>query len=370
MAGRRTSVRAVTTTTAGPVLIRSDKLMLGGGAALIVLAALAHYGGWASGLGFVLSAAAMSVLAVLVGLSVEQLGDRFGPGATGVLQSALGNLPELFICIFALRAGLVDVVRAALIGSILANLLLVLGLAFLVGGLRHGTQKLGSERARAIVVLMMLSVTAMAIPSLTHHLHTPAEQHEKTFSLIVSVILLGLFVLSLPFSIKRAASDSSAAVEHEAPRWPIALAIGMLAAAGAAAAFVSDWFVTALEPAMDSAGISEAFAGLVIVAIAGNAIENVVGIQLAAKGQSEYAFSVVLNSPIQIALVLAPLLVIISQVFGLASLTLVFSPLLVVVLVLAVVLAAMIALDGESTWLEGATLIALYAIIATAFWWG
>ena len=144
----------------------------------------------------------------------------------------------------------------------------------------------------------------------------------------------------------------------------------MLAAAAVAAAFVSDWFVTALEPAMDAAGISEAFAGLVIVAIAGNAIENVVGIQLAAKGESEYAFSVVLNSPIQIALVLAPLLVIISQVFGLATLTLVFSPLLVVVLVLAVMLAAMIALDGESTWLEGATLVALYAIIATAFWWG
>ena len=144
----------------------------------------------------------------------------------------------------------------------------------------------------------------------------------------------------------------------------------MLAVAAVAAAFVSDWFVTALEPAMDAAGISEAFAGLVIVAIAGNAIENVVGIQLAAKGESEYAFSVVLNSPIQIALVLAPLLVILSQVFGLATLTLVFSPLLVVVLVLAVMLAAMIALDGESTWLEGATLVALYAIIATAFWWG
>ena len=144
----------------------------------------------------------------------------------------------------------------------------------------------------------------------------------------------------------------------------------MLAAAAVAAAFVSDWFVTALEPAMDAAGISEAFAGLVIVAIAGNAIENVVGIQLAAKGESEYAFSVVLNSPIQIALVLAPLLVILSQVFGLATLTLVFSPLLVVVLVLAVMLAALIALDGESTWLEGATLVALYAIIATAFWWG
>jgi Ca2+:H+ antiporter len=364
-------VLRVSTTTAGPVLTRSDKLMLGGGAALIVVAGIAHYAGWASGLAFVLSAGAVCVLAALVGLSVEQLGDRFGPGATGVLQSALGNLPELFICIFALRAGLVDVVRAALIGSILANLLLVLGLAFLVGGLKHGTQQLGSERARTIVVLMTLSVIAMAIPSVTHAVHTPAADHEKAFSLIVSVVLLGLFALSLPYSLRRGAGDSSGPThEKEQPRWPIALSIGVLAGAGAASAFVSDWFVAALEPAMSSAGISQAFAGLVIVAIAGNAIENVVGIQLAAKGESEYAFSVVLNSPIQIALVLAPLLVIISQVFGLASLTLVFSPLLVVVLVLSVVLAAMIALDGESTWLEGATLIALYAIIATAFWWG
>jgi len=197
------------TTTATPTLVTSDKALLGGGAALTLLAGVADYGHWNSVVSFLFSAAAVCVLASIVGRSVEQLGDRFGPGATGVLQSALGNLPELFICIFALKAGLVEVVQAALIGSILANLLLVLGLAFLVGGLKHGTQKLGSERARTIVVLMMLSVTAMAIPSLTYHLHTPAETHEKTFSLIVSVILLGLFALSLPFPLlegERAAS--------------------------------------------------------------------------------------------------------------------------------------------------------------------
>src|SRR6187431_2937408 len=165
----------VTATTAQPVLIRSDKLMLGGAAALIVLAGLAHYGGWASGLGFVLSAAAMSVLAALVGLSVEQLGDRFGPGATGVLQSALGNLPELFIALFALKAGLVAVVEAALIGSILANLLLVLGLCFVAGGLKHGVQKLDSQRAQSTAVLMVLSVAAMVLPSLTSYVHTPAS---------------------------------------------------------------------------------------------------------------------------------------------------------------------------------------------------
>ncbi len=351
----------------------SDKIIIGGGAALVIVAGLAHYGHWNDVLAFVVSAAAVAMLASLVGRSVDQLGDRFGPGATGVLQSALGNLPELFICIFALRAGLVDVVKAALVGSILANLLLVLGAAFLVGGLKHGTQQLGSERARTISSLMLLSVTAMAIPSIAHKLNTPVSDHETAFSLIVSVVLLALFALSLPFSLAKQnnAEDSVPhGGSHEDLRWPLWLAIGLLAAAGALAAFVSDWFVVALEPAMDSIGISQAFAGLVIVAIAGNAVENVVGIQLAAAGRSEYAFSVVLNSPLQIALVLAPVLVIVSQVFGLATLTLVFSPLLVVALLLAVVLAAFIAFDGESTWLEGAMLIGLYVIIATSFWWG
>jgi len=360
-----------TTVSASPVFIRSDKVIIGGAAALCLLAGIARYGGWNSVVAFVVSAGAVAILASLVGRSVEQLGDRFGPGATGVLQSALGNLPELFICIFSLKAGLVDVVRAALVGSILANLLLVLGLAFLVGGLRHGTQKLGSERARTIVVLMMLSVTAMAIPSIAHEVHSPAADHEVPFSVIVSVVLLVLFALSLPFSLRRDDhSGGEPEFEIEAPRWPVALAVGLLALAGVLAAFVSDWFVHALEPAMDSLDISQAFAGLVIVAIAGNAIENVVGVQLAARGQSEYAFSVILNSPLQIALVLAPVLVLVSQIFGLASLTLVFGPMLVVALVLAVVLGALIAIDGESTWLEGATLIALYAVIATSFWWG
>ena len=133
---------------------------------------------------------------------------------------------------------------------------------------------------------------------------------------------------------------------------------------------MSDWFVHALQPAMDALSVSQTFAGLVVIAIAGNAIENVVGVQLAARNESAFAFSVIINSPIQIALVLAPVLVLVSQIFGLASLTLVLSPLLVVVLMLSVVLAAFIAFDGESTWLEGASLVTLYAIIATAFWWG
>jgi Ca2+:H+ antiporter len=318
-------------------LIKSDLVILVGGAVLVVLAGLAHFQHWNSVLAFVLSAGAVTMLASLVGRSVEQLGDRFGPGATGVLQSALGNLPELFIAFFALKAGLVDVVQAAIVGSILANLLLVLGLAFLLGGLKHGTQHLGSERARTITVLMLLSVTAMLIPSLAHSLHSNADKHEPGFSVIVSVILLVLFALSLPFSLRKEANQQSTDLHAEPPRWPVGLAVGLLAVAGVLAAFVSDWFVIALEPAMDALNINQFFAGLVIVAIAGNAIENLVGVQLALKGNSEYAFSVVLNSPLQIALVLAPLLVIASQVFGLASLTLVFSPMLVAALLLVAV---------------------------------
>ena len=131
---------------------------------------------------FAAAAVALSLLARLVGEATDQIGSRLGPGATGVLQSALGNLPELFVCIFALRAGLVDVVRAALVGSILANSVLVLGLAILVGGLRHGTQRFGYAAPRMTATLMLLSVTALAVPTLAHQLHTPAQAHESALS--------------------------------------------------------------------------------------------------------------------------------------------------------------------------------------------
>jgi Ca2+:H+ antiporter len=357
------------TQTRTPALVRSDYVIVVGGAATVVLAGLAHYLGWGDVLAFVLSAAAVTLLAALVGRSVEQLGDRFGPGATGVLQSALGNLPELFISLFALRDGLVDVVKAALIGSILANLLLVLGLAFVVGGLRHGTQRIDSERARSIATLMLLSVTALVLPSVAHYIHAPAASHEQPLSMIASVVLIVIFVVSLPGSLRKN-SSSAQPMEQEPPRWPVTLAVGLLTAAAVLAAFVSDWFVTALQPAMAALNVSDAFAGLVIVAIAGNAIENVVGVQLAARNHSEYAFSVIINSPLQIALVLAPALVLLSQLFGLTALTLVFTPLLVVSVALAVIISVVITVDGESNWLEGAALIGVYVVIATTFWWG
>src|SRR4051794_30526554 len=308
---------------------------------------------------------------MLVGRSVDQVGERLGAGATGVLQSALGNLPELFVCVFALRAGLVEVVQAAVIGSILGNVLLVLGLAFLVGGLRNGTQRFDSERARTIAAMMLLAVAAMLVPSLAHALHTPADDHERALSVIAAVVLLVVFVCSVPASVRRSPEESSAErdASHEGS-WPLWFAITMLAVTGVLAAFVSDWFVHALEPAIETLHISQAFAGLVIVAIAGNAVENVVGIQLAARNQADYALSVILNSPLQIALVLAPVLVLLSFVIGGAAFLLVFPPLLVATVVASVLVVSIIIIDGESVWLEGAALLGFYGVVAASFWWG
>lgn len=354
-------------------LSKSDLVVLGVGVLAVAAAGIMHYGGAPAVLAFLVAGVAVALLASLVGRSVEQLGDRFGPGATGVLQSALGNLPELFIGFFALRAGLLAVVQAAIIGSILSNILLVLGLAFVVGGLKHGRQRFDSDRARTSTVLMVLATAALVMPSLAQYVHAPAAPHEKALSLVVSAVLLGVFLLSLPSALKRSASPDPVAAEpageKEGPRWPLWLAVTMLTGASVAAALVSDWFVSALEPAIASLGVSQAFAGLVIVAIAGNAIENVVGIQLAYRNQADFAMSVIIQSPLQVALVLAPALVLLS-LFTATTLTLVFAPLLVMAVAIAVLATAFIVFDGESTWLEGATLIALYAIIATTFWWG
>jgi Ca2+:H+ antiporter len=350
-----------------PRLPRSDRALLAGCAVAVVLAGAAHYGGAPPVPAFLFSAAAVAGLAALVGRSVEQLGDRFGAGATGVLQSALGNLPELFIGLFALRAGLVQVVQAALIGSILGNALLVLGLAFVVGGLRHGEQRFDSSRARSISAQLILVVAALVVPGVAAAIHAPAALHQRELSVIVAILLLAVFALSLPAALQRGEAGPG---PTEPPVWPLWLAVAMLAISGLAAAFVSDWFVAALTPAMDLLHISQAFAGLVVVALAGNAIENVVGVQLAARNQADYALSVVINSPLQVAMGLAPALVLISMLTGGAVLTLVFAPMLLVAVSLTVVAVTFIIFDGRSTWLEGVTLLALYVVIAAAFWWG
>ncbi len=370
------------------LLTRRDRTMLAITVVATAAAGVLYFAGVNAVVAFVVAALALATLASLVGRSVEALGDRLGPNATGILQTALGNLPELFVIMFALKAGLFGVVKATIVGSILSNALLVLGLAFVVGGLKHGRQRFAADDVRTLGLMFTLAVFILAIPSLTDALHTPAESHERAVSVVVSVVMLVLFALSLPATLGKrdrdpvehprasspivASPDSAKAASSATAHgeWPLVMAIGMLAVAGVGAAFVSEWFVAALEPAMDAAGINEVFAGLVIVAIAGNAVENFVGIQLAAKNQMDYAVQVILQSPVQIALTIAPIICLAAVWLGQPGFDLVFSPLLLAVMIMSALVAVVVTFDGESNWFEGAVLCALYVAIATAFWWG
>jgi Ca2+:H+ antiporter len=355
------------------VLQRKDIVVFGITGVAVAAAAALHFTGANDVVRFVVAAAALSMLAMNVSSGTEQVGEHLSPGATGVLQAALGNLPELLVCAFSLRAGLLQVVQGALIGSILGNSLLVLGVAIFVGGLKHGRQTFDAEAPRMIVSLMMVAVAAFSIPTLAYELHTPASTHEVPLSAACAVLLLIVFFASLPFSLAadpqrslRHAEQAAAAGGH----WPLWLAVTVLVLASGGAALVSEWFVEALEPAIKALHISQAFAGIVVVAIAGNAVENVVGIRLAAKNRPDYAVSVILNSSLLIALVVAPALVLLSFVLGGPILTLVVPPLLIAALLLTTLTSAIIVNDGETIWIEGVALVGLYAIIAASFWWG
>jgi len=350
------------------VLSRKDQVLLLSGALVFGASLIAVLAGAPPVLVFVVTAVALALMAALVGEATDHLGNQFSPGATGIIQSALGNLPELFFGIFALRAGLDSVGQAAVVGSILANTLLVLGAAFVVGGRKHGPQRFGREGSNHMVLLLMVGVAIIAVPSFTAHMHIPVSGHERTLSLAAAIVLLVLYVLSIPATLRNETG--------EVPRgqgetgWPMRLVVVVLGAAAVGSAFVADWFVSALTPALEVLHISSAFAGLVIVAIAGNAVENFVGIQLMAKNKATYAVSVIVQSPIQIAYVMFPLLVVASAAFGWGAFTLVLSPVLLMTLILCVVVVSLVVIDGESTWLEGACLVGLYVLIATAFWWG
>jgi Ca2+:H+ antiporter len=354
------------------VLQRSDIVTFVVTGACVALSAALQASHGSDVVRFAGAAASLSLLAVNVSSATEHVGEHLGPAATGLLQAALGNLPELLVCAFALRAGLVQVVQAALIGSILANSLLVLGLAIVVGGVKHGRLRFDAESPRMIVSLMMVAVAALAFPTLASELHTPAASHEAALSAACAILLLIVFLASLGFSLR---ADPERSLRHSRANdaehhWPLWLAVVVLIVASLGAALVSEWFVSALEPAVRALHLSQAFAGLVIVAIAGNAVENVVGIRLAAQNRPDYAMSVILNSSLMIALAVGPALVLLSFVLGGPLLTLVLPPLLISALLLTTLTSAIIVNDGETIWLEGVALIGLYAIIAASFWWG
>jgi Ca2+:H+ antiporter len=352
------------------VINRRDRILGALGIVFTLAAALTRGVGGLTA--FIAAAVALAVLATLVSSAVEAMGNSVGPAMIGILQSALGNLPELLILVFALNKGLTGVVQATLVGSILANVALILGAAFVVGGLKHGTQTFPGGAARDIGLTLMLAVFALAVPSLTSTLHTPAAGHERALSVIVAIVLLVCFALLLVYTLTQERDrrvGAPAAPPHEGG-WPLWMALTVLAVTGIAAALVSDWFVAALEPSMKTLGISDAFAGLIIVAIAGNAVENVVGVQLFARNQTEAALQVVLQSPLQIAMVVAPVVLLLAPALGAGAFTLVLPPLLLAALLLSALVAVLVVFDGESTWYEGTVLLGLYVLLGAAFWWG
>ena len=222
-----------------------------------------------------------------------------------------------------------------------------------------------------IATLLMLAVAALVLPTLAHALHLPAGEHEQALSVVCALVLLAVFaVLTRAMLTRERARRCRPRRTPAAHAWPLRRAVGVLAACGVAAALVSDWFVEALEPAIEALGISQAFAGLVVVAIAGNAVENVVGIQLAWRGKAELAVSVVLNSALQVAVALVPILVLVSFFLGGTPFTLAIPPILAASLFLAVLVVTIVTVDGEADIVDGAALVGLYVIIAAIFWWG
>jgi Ca2+:H+ antiporter len=349
---------------------RKDVVVMAASAGLVGLAGAAHVMHAGDIGNFVACALALAGVAHVIGEATDQAGNHLSPSATGILQSAVGSLPELFVCIFSLQAGLVTVVQASLIGSILANALLVLGLAFVVGGWKHGVLVFESQNARMIASLLLLAVAALVLPTLANELHLPAAAHEQQLAVICAIVLLCVFAILTKALLQQGQRVVPAEAHVRAHAWPLSAAIGVLLVCAVAAVLVSDWFVEALEPAIDALGISQAFAGLVVVAIAGNAIENVVGIRLAAAGKADLAVSVVLTSALQVAVAVVPILILVSFAMGGAPFTLVIPPILAAAMFLSVIVVTVVTVDGRADMVDGAALIGLYIIIATIFWWG
>jgi Ca2+:H+ antiporter len=333
----------------------------------VVATALAGIARYASGVGhvlaFVLAAIALAGGAWVVSFATEQVGARFGPAVTGVLQSTLGNLPEFFVVIFALNAGQLIVAETAILGSILVNALLVLGVVIIVGARRErdGLMRFSRRLPNDTATLLLLATFIIVLIGLIDATHDAASHHTKTISIIGASSILVVYGLWLIGYLR---SDVAPPEGAERPRVPVATSVVLLAIAGTASAFVSDWFVHALQPTINTLHISEAFAGLVIVAIAGNAVENVAGIVLAAKGKADLAISIVKNSVAQIAAFLYPLLVLVSLLTA-TTLTFAIAPVYIGALFLTALIVWQITGDGEAGLFEGASLIATFVILAT-----
>jgi Ca2+:H+ antiporter len=333
------------------------------------LTAALHFGGAPDLAVFVVGAVSLGGLAWIVSFATEAIGERFGPAVTGVLQSTLGNLPELFVVLFALSAGEVVVAQTSILGSLFANALLVLGLTLVVGARRSpdGVMRFGSRLPNDTATLLLLAVFIIVILGVSDRVGDRASRHAEAISIVGAIVLLVVYGVWLTSYLRGVGERRSPALEEPPPagsRLALVPAVTLLAVGGVGAALVSEYFVDSIDGTAEELGLSRAFIGLVIVAIAGNAVEHVVGVVLAARGKYDLAVSVVKNSVAQIAAFLFPALVLLSLFFD-PSLTFVTSPVYVGALALTAIAVWQITGDGAALEFEGYALIGLYAVVAT-----
>ena len=354
----------------------------------IPLAVAAHYLHLSESIVFLTSAIAIIPLAGWLGRATEQLAEHTGDGIGGLLNATFGNAAELIISIAGLQHGLYDVVKASLTGSIIGNLLLVLGASVLAGGLKHKEQRFNQQAASAQSTLMMLAAIGLVIPATFHHLTrgSTARASESAVSLWIAGILIVAYCLNLVFSLMThrhfydgtpddAAADPPDGAEagvdelaHDDKTWPMKKALGVLIGATALVAWMSEILVGSVEKAALSFGMTSVFVGVIIVAIVGNAAEHSTSVYVAMKDRMDLSLAISLGSSTQIAVFVAPVLVFLSRFIGPTPMDLVFSPTEVAAVFLAAWIAAQICSDGISNWIEGAQLLAVYAILAIAFY--
>jgi Ca2+:H+ antiporter len=319
-------------------------------------------------------AACLSVipLAGILGHATEQIAQRLGEGIGGLLNATFGNAAELIIAIAALQRGLYDVVKASLTGSIIGNILLVFGLSAFAGGLKHKTQKFNQTAASAQAVLLTLAAVGLIVPAAFHHLqHYGTHARENRLGLDIAIVLLLSYVAHLAFSLYTHKSlFEGKAQEPENDEKPASLARSVitLALATAAIAWISEILVGSVQQAAAAFGMTQVFVGVIVVAVIGNAAEHSTAVLAAMNNKMELAFGVAVGSSIQIALLVAPLLVILSRFIGPQPMDLAFSPAEVLALFLAILITGQVAADGETNWLEGVQLLAVYIILAIVFY--
>jgi Ca2+:H+ antiporter len=335
----------------------------------VPVALIANLAGADPVLVFVLAALAVIPLADLIGEATEELAVHTGPKVGGLLNATLGNAAELIITIFALREGLVDLVKASIVGSILGNLLLVLGLSILLGGLKNGIQTFDRRTAALNATLLVLALSAMFVPSLFDAAIRENPVSEVSLSEGVALVMIVIYGLSILYGFRSGDPVTREPAEVHHAKWNARTAVIVLAAATIGVVFLSEVLVGAVEHVTETLGLTEFFIGIILIPLIGNAAEHLVAVQVAIKNKMELSLAVSLGSSLQIALFVAPVLVFISLLMGGEKLLLVFNSFELVALAAASFVAALIAQDGESNWLEGAMLLGIYVIIGIAFFY-